>query len=110
VHKAKSILHLVAEIRANMYQYVYEVVDDDLRKKVVSALRSIFRPHHKDGWFKGTGEFDSDVQIVANDTNNPPEVQALGKVVATCTFEIVETAKVVEVVLGTKGMAVRAAA
>lgn len=109
-HKAKCLLHMVAEIRANLYQYVYEVVDESLRKMVVSALREIFRPHHTAGWFKGTGDLYADVQIIANDSNNPPEVQALGKIVATVRFEIVETAKVVEVILGTTGMAVRAAA
>ena len=75
------------------------------RGKLVLKLRGLMKPHWRAGWFKG-GSFDSAVKIASNAANNPPAVQELGKVVASMSFECVETAKNVEVQIGTQGMAV----
>lgn len=104
-HKAKCILHIVAECRSNLGAYVYEIPDDALYGKLTVALRNLMRPHWRKGWFKGS-TFDAACKIACNAATNPPEVQSIGKVVAAMSFEIVETAKVVEIQIGTQGLAV----
>lgn len=106
-HKVQCVLHVVAECRANLGQYVYEVPDDVLYGRLKMALRNLLKPHWRAGWFKG-GSFEAAVRISCNAATNPPEVQEIGTVVASVSFECVETSKVVEVQIGTAGIAVPA--
>lgn len=105
IHKVRGLLHLVTEIRANLLQYQYDVADQGLRNKIVSSLRELLRVHYEQGWFRGSS-LNQAVQVSSNDANNPPEVQALGKVVAAVYLEIVETNKNTDIYLGTKGVSV----
>lgn len=106
IHKVWVLLHIVSEMRAGLFQYTYDPSDAALRGKIVSAVRALMKVHHRNGWFKGTGAFDSDVKVFSTLANNPPEIQAIGKTVVGMDFEVVETNKNTEVQIGTKGIAV----